>query len=87
LAAERPQGGLELQFTWRRPSGITQLKGIRLLYSYYNFNMKTSLQTSVADPYVFGLPGSASGYINQRYGSGSFYHKAKILGKTLIPIV
>jgi hypothetical protein len=50
MAAERPQGGLELEFTWRRPSGITQLKGIRLLYSYYNFNRKTSLQTSVADP-------------------------------------
>jgi hypothetical protein len=34
-------------------------------------------------PYVFGRPGSVS----QRYGSGSFYHKAKIVRKTLIPTV
>jgi hypothetical protein len=41
--------------------------------------------SSVADPdpYVFGPPGS--GFISQRYGSGSFYHQAKILIKTLIP--
>jgi hypothetical protein len=30
-----------------------------------------------------GLPGSGS--ISQRYGSGSFYHHAKIVRKTLIP--
>ncbi len=37
------------------------------------------------DPYVFGPPGSGS--ISQRYGagSGSFYHHAKIVRKTLIP--
>ncbi len=28
MAAEKPQGGLELEFTWRRPSGIIQLKGV-----------------------------------------------------------
>jgi hypothetical protein len=37
---------------------------------------------SVADPapynpYVFGPPGSGS--VSQRYGSGSFYHQAKIV--------
>ncbi len=39
------------------------------------------------DPHVFGPPGSGS--ISQRYGSrsGSFYHQAKIVRKTLIPIV
>jgi hypothetical protein len=37
------------------------------------------------DPYVFMPPGSASGPISQRYGSGSFYHQAKIVRKTLIP--
>jgi hypothetical protein len=37
------------------------------------------------DPYVFGPPGSGSGC--QRYGSGSFYHQAKIVRKTLIPTV
>ncbi len=35
--------------------------------------------SSVADPYVFGPPGSESGSITQRYGSGSFYHQAKIV--------
>ena len=42
-----------------------------------------------SDPYVFGPPGSGSGPINQRYGSGSgsFYHQAKIVRKTLIPTV
>ena len=43
------------------------------------------------DPHVFGPPGSGS--TSQRYGSGSgscsgsgsFYHHAKIVGKTLIP--
>jgi hypothetical protein len=50
------------------------------------------LESSVADPdpnpsdpYVFGPPGSGSGSIIQRYGSGAFYHKAKIVRKTLIP--
>jgi hypothetical protein len=33
---------------------------------------------SVADPYVFGPPGS---------GSRTFYHQAKIVRKTLIPTV
>jgi hypothetical protein len=39
------------------------------------------------DPHVFGPQGSGS--ISQRYGSGSgsFYHKAKIVRKTLISTV
>ncbi len=42
-----------------------------------------------SDPYVFGPPGSGSGSISQRYGSGSesFYHQAEIVRKTLIPTV
>ncbi len=36
------------------------------------------IKTSVADPYAFGPPGSES---------VSFYHKAKIARKTLIPTV
>ncbi len=57
----------------------------------------TYLITTVADPnpdpdppepYVFGHPGSGSGSISQRYGSGSFYHKAKTVKLTnLIPTV
>jgi hypothetical protein len=54
--------------------------------------------TDPPDPHVFGHPGSGSGSITQRYGSGSitqwygsgygsgsFYHQAKIVRKTLIP--
>jgi hypothetical protein len=37
------------------------------------------------DPYVFGPPGSGS--VSQRHGSGSLYHQAKIVRKTLIPTV
>jgi hypothetical protein len=42
-----------------------------------------------SDPYVFGPSGSGFGSISQRYrsGSGSFYHQAKIVRKTLIPTV
>ncbi len=52
--------------------------------------MKAKVTISVAeqdpsDPYVFGPPGSGSGSISQKYGSGSFYHQAKIVRKTLIP--
>ncbi len=35
------------------------------------------------DPHVFGPPGSGSGSISQRYGSGSFYLQAKIVRKKL----
>jgi hypothetical protein len=37
------------------------------------------------DPHVFGPPGSGS--TSQMYGSGSFYHHAKIVRKTLIPSI
>ncbi len=37
------------------------------------------------DPHVFGPPGSGS--TSQRYGSGSFYHNAKIVRKTLIATI
>jgi hypothetical protein len=41
------------------------------------------------DPRVFGSPGSGSESISQRYGSGSgsFYHEAKLVRKTLISTV
>ncbi len=44
---------------------------------------------SVADPYVFGPSGAGAGSASQRYGSGSgsFYHQAKLVRKTLIPTV
>jgi hypothetical protein len=37
------------------------------------------------DPHVFGPPGSGS--TSERSGSGSFYHHAKIVRKTLIPSI
>jgi hypothetical protein len=37
------------------------------------------------DPYVFGP--LRSGFISTRYRSGSFYHQAKIVRKTLIPTI
>ncbi len=46
-----------------------------------------------SDPHVSGPSGSGSGSTSQRYGSGygsrsgSFYHQAKIVRKTLIPTV
>jgi hypothetical protein len=38
----------------------------------------TGLSTSVADPdlFVFWPPGSGTGCISKRYGSGSFYNQA-----------
>ncbi len=36
------------------------------------------------DPYDFGNPGAGSGSVSQMYGSWSFYHQAKIVGKTWI---
>ncbi len=43
------------------------------------------------DPRVFGPPGYGSGPISQRYGSGSgsgsFYHEAKIVRKSLTSTV
>jgi hypothetical protein len=54
----------------------------------------STVEISIADPnpdppkpYVFRPPGSGSGTVSQRYGSGSFYHEAKIVSKTLIPTV
>jgi hypothetical protein len=46
------------------------------------------VDTSIAnpdppDPHFFGPPGSGS--ISLRYGSGPFYHHAKIVRKSLIP--
>jgi hypothetical protein len=51
-------------------------------------NEETSVPDSdPPDLHVFGPPGSGS--TSQRYGSGSgsFYHQAKIVRKTLIPTV
>jgi hypothetical protein len=43
--------------------------------------------TRVVDPDIFGPPGSASGSVSHKYGSGSFHHQAKLVRKTLISTV
>jgi hypothetical protein len=56
----------------------------RGFYIFTAFGLGTS-SVDPLDPYVFGPPGSGS--VSQRYWSGSFYHQAKIVRKTLIPTV
>ncbi len=47
--------------------------------------MQVLVETIVPDPHIFGPPGSW--FTLQGYGSGSIYHQAKIVRKTLIPTV
>jgi len=45
---------------------------------YYSFLIRQILSCKVPVlRYVFGPPGS--GFVSQRYGSGSFYHQTKIV--------
>jgi hypothetical protein len=51
---------------------------------------KRAPTASVPDPpypYVFGPPGSGSTSQRHVFGSGSFFHKAQMVRKTLIPTV
>ncbi len=53
---------------------------------FYTLNMDlVSTCVVYTYPYVFGPPGSGS--VSPRYGSGNFYHHAKMVRKTLIPTV
>ncbi len=45
------------------------------------------LDLDSSDPFVFGPPGSGSGLVSQRCGSGSFYHQEKKVRKALISTV
>jgi hypothetical protein len=65
--------------------GTPYLKGSRFI-SYVTTSVADP-DPNPSDPYVFWPPGSGS--ICQRYGfrSGSFYHQAKIVRKTLIPTI
>ncbi len=49
------------------------------------FQVRHKYIQQCSGPHVFGPPGSGSGSISQRYGSGSgpFYHQAKIVRKTV----
>ncbi len=63
--------------------------------NFFVKNVQRLLKISVADPdpnpdppdqHVLGSPGSGSISLRYGSGSGSFYHQAKIVRKTLIPI-
>jgi hypothetical protein len=51
-------------------------------FSVYSGVADPDLNPDLSDPFVFEPPGSGSGPISQRYGfgfgSGSFYHQAKM---------
>ncbi len=59
----------------------TKFQGFFLIWWWIDLTSVTD-----PDPYVFRPPGSELGSVSQMYGSrsGSFYHQAKIVRKTLI---
>ncbi len=89
---------LVLMLSWRffalywcqSSSGSLAARKLIIYYPFANFlylNAVLRIWIPDPDPHVFGPPGS--GTISQRYGSGSgsFYHHAKIVRKTLIPTI
>jgi hypothetical protein len=53
--------------------------GLILMFIHNSYNKVSS----VGDPYhVFGPPGSASGFVSHKYGSGSFHRQARMARKT-----
>jgi hypothetical protein len=70
------------------PTHTPHLRNASQLFSLLLFLVLCSVaDPDPPDPRVFGPPGFGSGSTSQRYGSGSFYHHAKIVRKTLIPTV
>jgi hypothetical protein len=53
----------QISLSWREKKLIIITK---------NNSINVMFATSVPDPDVFGPPGSASGSVNQKHGSGSF---------------
>ncbi len=91
------ESGFVSGFTWNAGSGsgLNESGSTTLPFSVW-LSKSDNIIISVADPdpappdpLVFGPPGSGSGSTSQRYasGSGSFYHHAKIVRKTLIPTI
>jgi hypothetical protein len=56
-------------------------------YPLPKYKMYRTLYSKVVDPDPYIIWAPVSGSVIQRYGSGSFYHQAKIVKKTLIPSV
>jgi hypothetical protein len=77
----------------RRPqhNSMRKLFILRIKCCDFSYYEQSSVANPDPDPHDFGPPGSGS--ISQRYGfgsvsgSGSFYHHAKIVRKTLIPTI
>jgi hypothetical protein len=64
------------------------LKRAKVYYTFYILHALFAAAICILedpDPYVFVPPGS--GFVGQRYGSGSFYQQAKIVRKPLNPTV
>ncbi len=84
-----------LQITWMSEWLFTMGATVGFLRFLLVWTFKPVLRIRIRirirnpDPHVFWPPRSGSGSISQRYGSGSksgsFYHQAKIIRKTLIP--
>jgi|LakMenE01Jun11ns_1017448.scaffolds.fasta_scaffold8607414_1 hypothetical protein len=70
-----------LKLVWQNSNKYTQVSSV----ADPDPNPDPNPDPDPLDPHVFGPPGSGS--ISQRYGSGSFYNHAKIVRKTLIPII
>jgi hypothetical protein len=72
-----------------KPRWYIAVRQVYKLYSIFSSVADPKPDPDLSDPYVSGPPGSRYGSISQRYGSGSgsFYHQAKIVRKTLIPFV
>jgi hypothetical protein len=69
----------------RKECADLKVLALKASLTYVFFSIVSISVTDPPDPHVFGPPGSGS--ISQRYGSGSLYHQAKMVRKTLIPTV
>ncbi len=73
--------------TWTAPASpqasITATASLSLPPRFFGHRAKPLPSVADPDPHVF----VSSGSLSTRYGSGSFYHQAKIIRKTLIPNV
>jgi hypothetical protein len=71
-----------------RPEHVEYCANIRHLLSHTKLKKIKSV-LGAPYPYVFGPPGSASGSVSHKYGSGSgnFHHQAKVVIKNLISAV
>ncbi len=77
---------VETFFVISKRNTFAQCRADTLLVLFSLNLIQGTVYSSVADPdpydpYVFEPPGSGSGSISHRYGSGSFYHQATVVKK------